>query len=160
MKRKSAYPFAFALLLLVFWIVISGTIHPQHLLAGVVAAFAVARFNGPMFDALSLGRHRFHFIHFSRLILKLLVYIVRANIEVARLVLSRDMPIEPQMIILGYDLELPINRALLANAITLTPGTLTVDIDEESFVVHCLTEDSARHLADWEIILLLGEVER
>jgi len=40
----------------------------------------------------------------------------------------------------------PVSRVVFANAVTLTPGTLTVDADDGAFLVHCLDEACARHL--------------
>lgn len=77
--------------------------------------------------------------------------IFKANFEVARIVLSPRMPIQPQIITIdATDLPGP-SQATLANAITLTPGTLTLDIDSGQIEVHCLTADSARELKQGEM---------
>ena len=68
----------------------------------------------------------------------LLVEVVRANLAVAWVVLHPDLPIEPQLVRVPAP-EGRIAQALLANSITLTPGTLTVDIVDDELVVHTLT---------------------
>lgn len=82
----------------------------------------------------------------------LLKEIVRANFTVARIVLSAKMPIEP--IIVSVDARhLPlVSQATLANAITLTPGTVSIDVDRGMIEVHCLTADAADELKGGEMV--------
>lgn len=70
----------------------------------------------------------------------LLYEIVKANLGVAYVILHPDLPIDPRMVSYDPETEGRFERAVLANAITLTPGTLTVDIDDDTFSVHALTE--------------------
>jgi len=72
----------------------------------------------------------------------LLYEIVKANLGVAYVILHPDLPINPRMVSYDPETEGRFERAVLANAITLTPGTLTVDIDDDSFSVHALTEST------------------
>ena len=76
--------------------------------------------------------------------LGLLVDIVKSNLVVARIILTPKMPISPRMVELEPGLEGLVGQATLANSITLTPSTVTLDNHEGRFVVHCLTEASAR----------------
>lgn len=68
----------------------------------------------------------------------LLWAVVRANLSMAAVVLSPRLPIEPSVVRIPAP-EGRIARALLANSITLTPGTLTVDVTDDELVVHALT---------------------
>jgi len=61
-----------------------------------------------------------------------------ANIEVAKIVLQKKMPIEPAFYTVKQPLKRPLNQTIFANAITLTPGTLTVDFDDETMLIHGL----------------------
>jgi multicomponent Na+:H+ antiporter subunit E len=61
-----------------------------------------------------------------------------ANIEVAKIVLQKKMPIEPAFYMVKQPLKRPLNQTIFANAITLTPGTLTVDFDDETMLIHGL----------------------
>jgi len=61
-----------------------------------------------------------------------------ANIEVAQIVLKKKMPIEPAFYTVKQPLKRPLNQTIFANAITLTPGTLTVDFDDETMLIHGL----------------------
>nr|WP_264475396.1 Na+/H+ antiporter subunit E [Halorubellus salinus] len=68
----------------------------------------------------------------------LLWAVVRANLSMVAVVLSPKLPIEPSVVRIPAP-EGRIARALLANSITLTPGTLTVDVTDDELVVHALT---------------------
>ena len=76
----------------------------------------------------------------------LLYEIVKANLGVAYVILSPDLPIDPRMVSYDPETDGRFERAVLANAITLTPGTLTVDVDDDSFSVHALTESTRTEL--------------
>ncbi|MFC7095816.1 Na+/H+ antiporter subunit E [Halobaculum marinum] len=75
----------------------------------------------------------------------LLVAVVRANVSLARVLLDPDLPIEPEVVRVPGP-EGPFGQALLANSITLTPGTLTLDIVDDELVVHTLTPESRADL--------------
>ena len=70
--------------------------------------------------------------------------ILRANLQVAYIVLHPDLPIRPGTVRVRTSLKSDSGRAALANSITLTPGTLSVDIDDEEGVlyVHWLTVEA------------------
>ncbi|MFO8059107.1 MAG: Na+/H+ antiporter subunit E [Bacillota bacterium] len=148
------------LVLLAFWVIISETFHWQHLLVGAVIAASVAVFNRSLIEALELSRYRTAGIVLVVVMLgRLIRDMVRANIQVAQIVLSPRMPIDPHVVDFGTGLKPALSRALLANAITLTPGTLTIDVDGDRFVVHCLTEHNARAVSHWRLIEEFKQLE-
>ncbi|HOD83576.1 MAG: Na(+)/H(+) antiporter subunit E1 [Planctomycetes bacterium ADurb.Bin126] len=65
-----------------------------------------------------------------------LFYCVKANLDVALRVLHPDVPIHPGIVKVTTTLKTPLAKTALANSITLTPGTLTVDIDGQDLYVH------------------------
>ena len=77
--------------------------------------------------------------------------IVRANLSVARIILSPSLPISPTMVTIRSPVSGFIGQATLANSITLTPGTLTVDAHEGELRVHCLTFEGAEELRRGDI---------
>jgi multicomponent Na+:H+ antiporter subunit E len=85
-------------------------------------------------------------MRFFVLIFILIFNIIKSNIEVAKIVLSKKMPIDPGFVTIDQKLKKELNQALYANAITLTPGTLTVDMDHEKIVVHGLLKKHVRDL--------------
>lgn len=81
----------------------------------------------------------------------LLWEIIRSNLVVARIILTAKMPISPTLITLEMPTRGLVGQATLANSITLTPGTLTVDAHEGQLMVHCLTEAGARELENGDM---------
>ncbi|MEE4173691.1 MAG: Na+/H+ antiporter subunit E [Xanthomonadales bacterium] len=75
---------------------------------------------------------------------RLLIDVVKSNFVVARIILSPSLPISPTMIELAPKLEGQVGLATMANSITLTPSTVTLDVHDQILKVHCLTEASAR----------------
>lgn len=134
------------------WLVWSGHYTPLLLVLGVVSCFLatwVAKrtgfFDGDVYT-LHLGRR------LVALWLWLLKEIVRANIEVARIVLTPGLRIQPTIVnVDARDLP-PACQAILANAITLTPGTASIDISDGRIRVHCLSERIAESLRDGEML--------
>ena len=77
--------------------------------------------------------------------------IVRANLYVARLVITQPLQISPTWVRLRTDPKSEVGMATLANAITMTPGTVSVDVDDGAIAVHALTEDAAAYLQSGEL---------
>ena len=74
----------------------------------------------------------------------LLGRIIRSNIEVASIVLSPRMPLTPRLRRVYTTQESPLAQTVYANSVTLTPGSLTVRVEDDAIVVHTLTEENAR----------------
>jgi multicomponent Na+:H+ antiporter subunit E len=83
----------------------------------------------------------------------LFVEAVKSNLHVARIVLSPRLRISPTTVQIQAISKTPVGQVLLANSITLTPGTVTLDVDEGVLTVHCLTREGAEEL-------LRGEMNR
>ena len=76
----------------------------------------------------------------------LLKEIVVANLDVARRIIDPSLPIQPQWVVTHGDQATPIGLALYANSITLTPGTVTVDIQGHALLVHAVCDVAAEGL--------------
>lgn len=85
--------------------------------------------------------------------------VVKANVQVALIVLSPRLRIEPGLVLFQPALENQFARVTLANAITLTPGTLTVELDDEGLLVHALNLGQASSLVDSPAELRLRRME-
>lgn len=72
--------------------------------------------------------------------------IIVASLQVAYLVLHPRIPVDPCIVRFKARLPNPVAKVILGNSITLTPGTLTINIDEDEFTVHALTEYSAESI--------------
>lgn len=72
--------------------------------------------------------------------------IVRSSIDVARIVLDPKLPISPTVVEFEAEPKGPVGQAILGNAITLSPGTVTLDVYDGRLRVHCLTREGAESL--------------
>jgi len=77
--------------------------------------------------------------------------IFRSSLEVARVVLHPRLPISPRVVELQAESSHLFDHVILGNSITLTPGTLALDVHEGVIKVHTLTEDAARELMSGEM---------
>lgn len=84
--------------------------------------------------------------------------IFKANLTVMRAILS-GRPCRPAIRRVHLPLREEGSRMLLANSITLTPGTVTVAVEDEDFLVLCLDAESADALPDWNLTTMLTKME-
>ena len=70
--------------------------------------------------------------------LGVLSIIVKANLAVLRLVMKPEIEVEPRLIRVPAEQRTDLGRSVFANSITLTPGTVTVDVEDDGFLVHAL----------------------
>ncbi|MFQ5643017.1 MAG: Na+/H+ antiporter subunit E [Thiogranum sp.] len=132
--RHYALVFGICLLL---WMLLVGNLDAQELLAGVVVSVLVTLLFGSRFGILT----GFRFSLFAPLYILgylgyFMVALVRANLDLALRVISPSLPINPALVEVKTTLKSPLGRLLLANSITLTPGTLTVDVLDDTLLVH------------------------
>ncbi|MGH7313209.1 MAG: Na+/H+ antiporter subunit E [Candidatus Rokuibacteriota bacterium] len=132
-----------------FWLALSGSAAPLPLALGAVSSAAVAWANRDLEMVSLAARCSPRFLLYVPWLLK---EIVVANIQVARLVLHPRLPIDPVVVRFDTRLSGDLARTTFANSITLTPGTVTLDVDGSEFVVHAV----ARTMAD----LAGGAMER
>jgi multicomponent Na+:H+ antiporter subunit E len=129
--------------LLLFWVMLANSLAVDTLIVGAAVSLAIAllyrrglsfftefRFTVP---ALIAGVRYFAFF-FEEM--------VRANIRMAGIVLSPDLPIRPGFVKVRTRLHSRMGRLMLANSITLTPGTLTVEVSDEWLYIHWVTVES------------------
>ena len=90
----------------------------------------------------------------------LITEIIKANFAVIRMIMSSRYEIEPAIVRFKTDLKTTPARVLLANSITLTPGTITVSLEEDEYVVHCLDKELAEGINSSVFVRLLRKLER
>ncbi len=149
------------LILFLFWVALSGNLKWPQLVVGFAAAIFITYFNRNLLIT-SADRPPVRLRTIIWLVgyfFRLIYDIVIANFQVAWLVLHPRMPIEPNMVPLEVDIDRVASRVLLANSITLTPGTLTVLADEKKYLVHALTFKSGDGLKNWPLINRLKKME-
>jgi multicomponent Na+:H+ antiporter subunit E len=158
-EDRLSFVVAFVTLFL-FWILVSSAIDVQHILIGAVAAFVVSHFSHDLLlqKGQTLPSLKALYLFFPYLA-HLSIEIIKANIHVARIVLDPNLPIAPSIVKFKTKLKGETAKTSLANSITLTPGTLTVDIIGDDFYVHTLTKDAAEEVKHWHMEKRLAEVE-
>ena len=135
------------LILFGFWVLLSGKYDFFHLTLGVICSLLVAFLNHDLlFANARVGDAKVIFQRFIAYIPWLLYQIVSSNIHVALVALSKNKPIDPRIIRFKTKLESDISWVTLANSITLTPGTITMDIKDGEFFVHALDKKVADDL--------------
>ncbi len=137
-------------ILFALWIVFSGRFDPFHLSMGVFASALVTVFSGDlMFTSREPRRVVSLWLRLAGYAPWLIYQIFLANLHVMYLVFHprmRDL-IDPKIITFDTRLKSDWARTLFANSITLTPGTITVDVTVWGrFSVHCIDDASARSL--------------
>lgn len=127
-----------------FYLAIGGFVGGLDLLTGALSAGIVAvSFARVTFsDDPSLGRTTLRFGRFLVFIPVLLYEIVKANLAISALILHPQLPIDPVLDTVETDTTEPLERMVLANSITLTPGTVVVDVDETTYTVHALNREA------------------
>lgn len=85
--------------------------------------------------------------------------IVLSNLSVARVILTPGLPIHPRILRVDVSQKTDVAKVIYANSITLTPGTVTLDVRGGQFLVHALTSDSAEGLLSGEMDRRVAAVE-
>jgi len=124
----------------VLWLLLSGHWDPVHIGLGAAASALVTWLNHGAEDVTALARA---LPRMACYVPWLLVEIVRANLAVMRIVLHPRLPIDPVVVRVRVPLPGPLAVTTLANSITLTPGTITLDAEGGELTVHALEPGSA-----------------
>lgn len=85
--------------------------------------------------------------------------IVKANVCVLKIIVAPDKQPEPALFYFDTKLQTGLAKVMLANSITLTPGTITVAVEENRFCVHCLDKELAEGMEDSVFVKLLEKME-
>ena len=85
--------------------------------------------------------------------------IVKANVAVLKLIVSPELQPEPAIVYFDTYLKTGLAKVLLANSITLTPGTITVSVEDNRFCVHCLDRELAEGVENSVFVELLEKIE-
>ena len=143
------------------WIIFNGRLTVEIALFGVVISaavfFFICKFMGYSFKKeLNFYKRSPIFIRYCVVLLK---EIVLANLSVGRMILTRRETVEPVLVHVSTTLKTDMAKTLLANAITLTPGTITVSVTGQKLLVHCLDKSLSQGMEDSEIVRILERLE-
>jgi multicomponent Na+:H+ antiporter subunit E len=138
--------------LFIIWLLLSGHLEPLMLGLGVVSVlltmFLVKR--------MTLIDHESYPLHLSSKIpgylLFIMVEIIKANVDVIKRIMTFDRAsISPQLFEVPATLKSDLSQVIYANSITLTPGTVSVELEQDKILVHALTKEAAEELATGEM---------
>jgi multicomponent Na+:H+ antiporter subunit E len=156
---KLQHAFNLGLFLFAIWVLLSGHYTPLMLGLGVLSTLFVVflatradlidRETQPMLIKPSV---LFYWVWLGR-------EIIKSNIDVALRILSPGLPISPTVFTVRATQKTELGRVTYANSITLVPGTVTMDVDEDVFTVHALTREAAADLKRGEMDRRVCDVE-
>lgn len=150
------------ILLYLLWIILNGQLTVEIALAGLPITALVYAFICKFMDYRADSD-----LFLAREILKLLRYlfvliweILKANAVTIGKVLRFGKEASPAIVTFDVALKTELGRALLANSITLTPGTITVSLSDNHYVVHCLDKAFGEGLDSSVFVRLIADMEQ
>ena len=150
------------LLFFLAWIIFNGNLTLEIALFGVIIALGMFAFICKYMDYGIQKELRFYKLVpvFLQYIFLLVKEIVQANLTVCRMILSRKEIMEPVIVHVHTNLKTETARVILANSITLTPGTITVSLTDDDLLVHCLDKSLAEGMENSSFVKLLEKMEK
>lgn len=149
------------LIYFLLWIIFNGNITLEIVSFGIVIAAALLAFTCSFTDY-SLQKEKKLYANLFRLLKyvgSLIIEVVKSNAAVIHLIISQREEIQPTLVTFTTKLEKQTTQALLANTITITPGTITVLLEDGTYTVHCLDSDFAEGIEKSSFIDLIEEME-
>ena len=156
---KDNYKFIIGLLL--FWIVLSERLNLETLLLGLVICLSITyinRYNNKHIAKRTCNYTKKIYCYFLYALV-LMKGIVVSNVQVAMIVLSKDMYISPSTFEYKTKLSKDKYRTIFANSITLTPGTITVSMDNDKITVHCIKDEYINSIMNSKLEKILLKIE-
>ena len=146
---------------LVLWIIFNGRITLEILLIGILLCAALFAFCCKFLDySVSRDLKLYRILPMIiQYVVILLVEILKANRQVFHFIITPTYQVEPKLVHFTYGLKTEFARVVLANSITLTPGTITVNLEGNEFYVHCLDREFAEGMEDSIFVKLLEKME-
>ena len=148
--------------LFALWLIFNGKVTLELVLFGIVLSVAVYLFcwkfleYSPKRELLALRLLPQGIGYFFVLVWE----VIKANCTAISLIVSPKYEVEPLLVTFRTDLKTDLARTVLANSITLTPGTITVELTDDEFKVHCLDKEMAEGIEDSIFVRLLLKMER
>jgi len=131
------------IILLLIWLALTSSLQWQELAIGLLVSLLLAAFLSHSYQRLGLPaislKRLFYFLIY---LVVLFAEIIRANLDVAYRVVHPKMPIKPGIVVIRTELKQDLAKLLLANSITLTPGTFTLDILGDRLLIHWINVKS------------------
>lgn len=143
------------LLLFAFWMALAGSLKTKFVIYGIITAATTVWLCYPLLLVPNRDGSKKYFV-FGVPIFKFISYtgwlmwqLVLANIDVLKATTSQELDIDPKVVRFYFRVDNPMACVVLANSITLTPGTVTLNVDDEGlFEIHALTVGAAEGVLD------------
>lgn len=149
-------------MLMGFWLLLTNSFHWQQLITGAFFSLALTF----AWAEITIGEHPRATSFTLKQVFLLIYYLIClawevlvANFKVAAIVLHPKLPISPGLVIMRNELKKDLSRVLYANSITLTPGTITVDLEGDLHIVHAFTRSAGIDVQDWYLFNIMKKIE-
>ncbi len=127
-----------------FWLLLTLSVNLDHLIAGVIVVLLGTIIFGGYFTDKPVKFLQLHRLFWFIIYIPFFIwYMFKANIDVAYRVLHPQRPIKPGIVKIRTTLKTNIAKVFLANSITLTPGTMTCEIDDDYLYIHWIWVQSS-----------------
>ena len=154
------YLLSTAAVLLLFWLIMSGIYTTFLITAGVIFSVAIAFFCSKRLRILDRDGHPIHLILGAITYWPWLLWqITMSAWTVSRIILTPSLPISPTLVRIKASQRTNAGKVTYANSITLTPGTISVDLEGNDILVHALTREGAADLATGAMDLRVSRFE-
>jgi len=125
-----------SVLLFILWLILTVNFQMANILIGLVVSSAIALVYVKLFSKIKFEMINPYWLFIY--ILVLMKNLIMSNIQITKRTLSVDMRLAPAIIAVKTDLKSDWKKLLLANSITLTPGTLTLDVKDNILYIHVI----------------------
>ena len=143
-----------------FWLLMSGHYTPLILFLGAISVgfvlYLTKRMDSLDEDTFEFKLKRRHFSYWSWLAKE----IFKANLDVAKVILAPNMKLSPRMLRVPTSQSSELSTVIYANSITLTPGTVSVDIEGDEIIVHALTQELMDGLTEGDMDKRVNYLEK
>lgn len=144
-----------ALVLFGFWMALSGRTETKFVVYGIITALVTTHITYPLLLVPNKDGSKRYFV-FGASLPKFIMYfvwlmwqLVMANIDVLLATTSQELEIDPKVVRFYFKVDNPMASVMLANSITLTPGTVTLNVtDDGLYEIHALTKGAAEGVLD------------
>ncbi len=158
-KARSIHGVGLWLVVFALWLLLSGHYVPLLLTFGVLSSILIvwiaARLDVIDHEAIPL-QIKFGYLGYLAWLSK---EIAKANIDVAKLIVDPALPISPVMIRVPATQTTDVGKVIYANSITLTPGTVSVEVRDDEILVHAVTREAAEGLASGDMDRRVDAIE-
>ena len=148
-------------LFFIVWIIFNGRVTLEIILFGIAISGLIFAFVCRFMDYSMEKERKFYkkFPLFCKYAVLLVKEIIKANLVVCHLILTRREVVEPVIVKVHTNLKTETAKVILANSITLTPGTITVSMSGQELLVHCLDKSLSEGMEDSVFVKLLQKLE-